>query len=92
MSGTLQETERYSSENLGDVLRQQGRKARWLAGQIGVSESLISMVISGSRTLGREHAERVADILGEPFFVLFKIHERNEFVLTVESETSNAAD
>jgi transcriptional regulator with XRE-family HTH domain len=86
---------RYRSTNLAEVIRQQGRFQKWLAGQIGVSESLISKVILGQRTLRRRDAEHVAQLLGVPFFVLFELHKGDEVITEThetEVEESNAAD
>ena len=60
------------------VLEEQGRKRRWLADRIGVSESWISHVLAGRHTVDRTQGERVAGILGVPFFVLFALRERSE--------------
>lgn len=71
-------SERFTAANLGAVLRDQGRFQRWLARQVGVSESLISYVIRGERTLGKREAERISQILGVPFFLLFDLRYRSE--------------
>jgi transcriptional regulator with XRE-family HTH domain len=70
--------ERYRSTNLAAVIKGQGRFQRWLAGQVGISESLISKVALGQRTLDRRRAERVAEVLGVPFFVLFELQTCND--------------
>ena len=64
-------TDRYTAGRLGDFLAAQGRSQRWLAGQVGVSESLLSHVRKGRKSLNRATAERVAGILGVPFAMLF---------------------
>lgn len=89
MEATVSQMERYRSTNLAAVIKQQGRFQRWLALQLGVSESMVSKVALGQRTLSRFHAERVAQLLGVPFFVLFELHESNDSDAGVES---NAAD
>jgi transcriptional regulator with XRE-family HTH domain len=60
------------------VLEKQGRKRRWLADQVGVSESLISHVLAGRHTVDRGQGERIAATLGVPFFVLFALRERSD--------------
>jgi transcriptional regulator with XRE-family HTH domain len=60
------------------VLDEQGRKRRWLAERIGVSESLISKLLAGKHTIDQEQGERIASALGVPFFVLFELRERSE--------------
>lgn len=65
-------TNRYRSKILGQTLDSQGRKGRWLAGQVGISESSISRLISGKQTVDEGVAKQIALILGSPFFVLFE--------------------
>jgi transcriptional regulator with XRE-family HTH domain len=68
---------RYVSTNLAAVLEAQGRMRRWLAERVGVSESLISKVLARTKTVDQALGERIADVLGVPFSVLFEFHERN---------------
>ncbi len=63
----------YQATGLKAVLAAQGRRQDWLARQVGVSEQLISSALSGRRNLTREVAERVANVLGVPFFVVFDL-------------------
>jgi plasmid maintenance system antidote protein VapI len=51
-----------ATARLGEVVAQ-GRKPRWLASQIGVSESHLSRVVSGERRLQLTKAEALADLL-----------------------------
>jgi transcriptional regulator with XRE-family HTH domain len=67
-----------ATSNLGAVLETQGRKMRWLADRIGVSESKISHVLAGRHTVDRDQGERIAGILGVPFSVLFELRERSD--------------
>lgn len=69
----MDKTLRYKPTQLGPILDGQGRKRRWLAAQVGVSESLISKVIAGERTLAQTTAERIAVVLGLPLFLLFEL-------------------
>ena len=69
---------RYGATNLEAVLDAQGRKRRWLAERIGVSESFVSKLLAGRLTVDRQQGERVAAALGVPFFVLFELRERSE--------------
>ena len=76
---------RYAATDALDaVLQEQGRKRRWLADRIGVSESWSSHVMAGRHTLDRDQGERIAAILGVPFFVLFALHERSDSELHPE--------
>lgn len=74
ITGTEQ-SDRFLAKGLGDVMDEQGRKRRWLADRIGVSESYLSMVISGGRTVDRALGERIGSLLGVPFFLLFELAE-----------------
>ncbi len=65
--------QRYVATHLGDVLESQGRKQCWLAGRIGVSGGYISLIIAGERTVDRATGERIAALLGVPFFLLFTL-------------------
>jgi transcriptional regulator with XRE-family HTH domain len=69
---------RYLATNLGKTLEHQGRSGRWLAGSLGVSESLISKVLKRERTIDGGLAERIALVIGVPLFLLFELHERSE--------------
>jgi DNA-binding Xre family transcriptional regulator len=54
----------WATAQLAEVLQKQGRMARWLAREIGVSESLLSRVLSGQRGLRIDKAELVCRMLG----------------------------
>jgi transcriptional regulator with XRE-family HTH domain len=68
---------RYVATHLGDVLESQGRKQCWLAGRIGVSGGYVSLIIAGERTVDRETGERIAALLGVPFFLLFALGKQS---------------
>lgn len=57
---------------LKNVLESQGRKKRWLADQVRLSESYLGRVIAGTRTISQGDAERIAATLGLPLFLLFE--------------------
>jgi hypothetical protein len=63
---------RFRSKTLSETLRGQGRKGRWLASQVGLSDASISRLISGKQTVDETVAKRISLILGVPFFVLFE--------------------
>lgn len=81
-------TERFGAGNLEAVLVEQGRMQNWVAQQAGISESLISKVLKGQRTLSKPDAERVARVLGVPFFMLFNLRDRS--TNGTDSENSDA--
>ena len=83
---TISHDERYVATNLAEVIAAQGRRRNWLAERVGVSESLISKIVAGTKTADRVLGERIADVLGVPFGVLFEFRERNDFIPPVEQE------
>ncbi len=78
----MEQRTRYQSTNLDRVLADQGRKQRWLARRVGVSESLVSMLISGERTISADMAERIAAALDVPLFLLFELSVSSESLPT----------
>jgi transcriptional regulator with XRE-family HTH domain len=75
---------RYVATHLADVLESQGRKQCWLAGRIGVSGGYVSLIIAGERTVDRETGERIAALLGVPFFLLFTLGQQSYFLSSGE--------
>lgn len=63
---------RYRATNLAVVIDAQGRRRDWLAGQLGVSASLMTLVIQGKRTVSAEHARATAKALDAPLDDLFQ--------------------
>lgn len=74
---------------IAETLSSQGRKQKWLAAQIGVTESFMSKVIAGHRRLQPQAAARVAEVLGLPLFLLSDFHGAEESFSV--SETGVAA-
>src|SRR3954470_3598240 len=71
--------ERYvATDNLAAVLAAQGRKQTWLAERLGVSTSLLCLIIGGAKTVDRERGQQIADALGVPFRLLFKLRSRSK--------------
>lgn len=64
---------RYQARELAAVLASQGRKSVWVADRIGMSESLFCHVMAGRRTVTRDMAMQIADILDVPIWSLFAI-------------------
>ena len=71
MSTTLTPTARYMATNLYTVMRQQGRKFRWLADRVGWEPSGLTHVARGRRSVDAERAQRIADVLGVPVEMIF---------------------
>lgn len=78
MSEQPQTTPRYVATTLEAVLEGQGRMRSWLAGRVGMSESSVSKIVAGRRTVDRPLGESIALALDVPFFVLFALRERSE--------------
>lgn len=77
---------RYAATGLAAVLAEQGRKQAWLAERSGVSEAFISRLLRGTLTVDRAQGERMASLLGVPFFVLFELHDRSEMDSPAEDQ------
>lgn len=60
----------YNGARLGEILKEQGRTQRWLARRVGVSDALLSLIISGQRTFSPPLAQKVALTLNLPLFFL----------------------
>ncbi len=53
------------------VLEYQGRSQKWLARQLGVSESLVSKVFDGERSMPADWPDKIARSLDTPPSLLF---------------------
>lgn len=80
---------RYDATLLAQVLRDQGRKQRWLASAIGTHESLVSEWVNGRRTIGERRARQIADILGMPFYLLFPVTDVTESVTSQKERVAS---
>jgi hypothetical protein len=86
-----QSGERYvATANLSAVLAAQGRKQAWLAQRLGVSTSLLCLIIGGAKTVNRERGQQIADTLGMPFALLFKLHSRSKDIASESRDRSPA--
>ena len=74
----MNRADRYHGQRLTATLAAQGRKGRWLANEVGVSESLISKIAKGDRFPDAILAERISKVLGVPFGMLFELQVRSE--------------
>lgn len=69
---------RMRSTGLKNVMEAQGRKKRWLADEVKLSESYLGRVINGTRTISKSDADRIATALGIPLFLLFEFTVVNQ--------------
>jgi plasmid maintenance system antidote protein VapI len=69
----MEKQRRYRAIGLSEELRRQGRYQRWLARRVGVHEVTLSLAANGHRTIPEELANRIAEVLDVPFFVLFEL-------------------
>lgn len=77
----MQEATRYrATEVLGETIAAQGRKASWIAERAGISKFLMSHLVAGRRTVDAAVAEKIQELLGAPFFVLFELSDGNDSV------------
>lgn len=60
-----------NADRVFEYLDARGVKARWLADQLGVHESVVSRIRHGRRPVPSWFVERVPDVLGQPRDVLF---------------------
>ncbi len=75
-----QRTPRYNGNRLAVLLDAQGRRQDWLAERSGISRSLLSRLITGSRTVDKATAERIANALQVPLFLAFDIPTGNDLL------------
>lgn len=77
----MREPTNYTATKFGDLMEAQGRKARWVAGQAGISESHLSRIVSGERRISEQLATRLASIIQVPLFLAFDFTSVNESAL-----------
>lgn len=66
--------EQTDGDRVRALLKQRGQNARWLAGQIGLNDTALSMALSGKeyRELTDTQKRAVATRLDVPVWMLFK--------------------
>lgn len=74
----------FKANGLEEVLTAQGRKARWLAAKVGISESHLSRIVSGDRLASRTLAEKIAATLQIPLFLAFEFTKRSDSITQEE--------
>ena len=68
--GRVSAKPRSVATHLEAVLQCRGRKQGWLVAHLGVSAAAVSLLVAGARTVDRATGERIAALLGVPFFAL----------------------
>ncbi|MCC6312741.1 MAG: helix-turn-helix transcriptional regulator [Thermomicrobiales bacterium] len=74
---------------MSELMTSQGRKARWLADRVGISESHLSRIVSGERGVSESLAKRIADVIQAPLFLAFDFTPVSDS-LTEEQEAKAA--
>lgn len=69
---------RYRPIKLGETIETQGRLRSWVARRGGISEPMLSLAISGKRTINETAAIKIAEALQVPIFLIFEFAEANE--------------
>jgi transcriptional regulator with XRE-family HTH domain len=73
----MREPTTFRATKLASVMDAQGRKARWLATEVGISESHLSRVLKGERLISEPLANKIADKLQMPLFLVFEFTSVN---------------
>lgn len=68
----------YRASNLEAVITERGLRFDWVARQAKISKSHLSMVMSGKRMASESVANRIADALTTPLFLLFDLSSEDE--------------
>jgi hypothetical protein len=90
VSGSQRDERYVATANLDAVLIAQGRKQAWLAGRLGVSTSLLCLIIGGVKTVDHARGQQIADALGVPFRLLFKLRSRSDSVAGASARVAPA--
>lgn len=84
--------DRYQATPLvAAVIEEQGRRKTWMAEQIQVTNSQVSHVLAGRRTVVESDARIWANILGVPFGALWKLAKTSKKLRTEDSFTEPEA-
>lgn len=77
----MREPTNFRANEIERLLAQEGRKSRWLAEQVGISESHLSRIVSGERRISESLAKRIANAINAPLFLAFEFTDVNSNVL-----------
>lgn len=79
---------RYSAKAVHQTIREQGRTVVWLAGKMGMSRQYTNDLVHGKFSVRHEVAQRVADTLDVPLFLLFDVSGGFNFAPDGEGESA----
>lgn len=77
----MREPTNFKANEIDRLLAEEGRKSRWLANQVGISESHLSRIVSGERRISESLAKRIAEAIGAPLFLAFELTDVSGTVL-----------
>lgn len=69
-----------ATPELKKLIRRQGRKARWFADQVNVTQSHFSRVLHGHRDIGEAEAKLIASVLGCDFDLIWNVSRDTDSV------------
>jgi transcriptional regulator with XRE-family HTH domain len=81
----MKQESRYRATALDQTIRAQGRRQRWLAAQVGVSESHLSRIVSGEREAPESLARRLSEVLTVPLFLVFSLSDDSYLLQPTEA-------
>jgi hypothetical protein len=76
----------FATPLLAKVIEEQGRRKTWMGAQIRVSNSQVSHVLAGRRTVAERDAETWSHILGVPFFALWKLADASDSLVPSDEQ------
>lgn len=77
---------RVRATNLEAVILNQGRTKKWVADHGGFSQSMLSHLLAGRKTIAADAADRIATALGVPVFVLFESADAEQMSAITDRE------
>ena len=86
----MREITNYQASNLRYLLEGQGTKFRWLADQVGISESHLSRIINGERFVSESLARRISEVGRVEFLSAFRLTDRSDTIRIREQEAMTA--
>lgn len=66
MDSNTPDTARAAGFRAREIIRRKGFRHGWVAEQLGISSSYLSLLLSGARRMTDERRSRLAEVLGVP--------------------------